>query len=58
MKNLEGQERKLADRKKRFREESDGFDREQEVNLISRKMTKPPIYLERTKKLYLICAVV
>lgn len=50
MKNLEGQERKLADRKKRFREESDGFDREQEVKLISRKMTKPPLYLERTKK--------
>lgn len=50
MKNLEGQERKLADRKKRFREENDGFDREQEVKLFSYKMTKPPLYSERTKK--------
>jgi len=49
MKNLEGQERKLADRKKRFREESDGFDREQEVKFISCKMTKPLLYSERTK---------
>lgn len=31
MKNLESQEQKLAERKKKFRDESDGFDKDQEV---------------------------
>lgn len=37
MKNLESQELKLADKKKRFKEDSENFDREQEVKVCEIK---------------------
>ncbi|CAC5404026.1 CEP164 [Mytilus coruscus] len=50
MKNLEGQEQKLAERKKKFRDESDGFDKDQEAAFSGKASNLGEKELERMRE--------
>ncbi|CAG2204031.1 unnamed protein product [Mytilus edulis] len=50
MKNLESQEQKLAERKKKFRDESDGFDKDQEAAFSGKASNLGEKELERMRE--------